>query len=267
MMSRLLATLSLIVFLSTCQVHGDPEACSAETRPKVLTDPTGIFVSLNFPGNYIDSLDCQWLIVAQPDQVVNIDFTAFDTERAYDLVYFFDGDSMLSPVIAGLDGAYSQPPSGIISSQRNVYVRFTSDESVVARGFRATYQSVDPAGLENACSVLTRPLLLTAPSGEFTSRFFPDYYPLQCECQWLIVAESESGHIQVDFTVFATQANNDWVVLYDGNSQSGQIIARLSGVYTPPPTGLHSTQRYLFVRFASDTVTNARGFSATYTSL
>jgi CUB domain len=73
--------------------------------------------------------------------------------------------------------------------------------------------------------------------------------------------------VQVDFTVFATQANNDWVVLYDGNSQSAQLIARLSGVYQPAPTGLQSTQRFLFIRFDSDAVTNARGFTATYTLL
>jgi len=77
------------------------------------------------------------------EQVINVDFSAFSTERRFDTVYFFDGDSILSPVIFGLDSDRNVPPTGIRSSGEVMYVWFASDDFTNAQGFSATYQSVD----------------------------------------------------------------------------------------------------------------------------
>jgi hypothetical protein len=81
-------------------------------------------------------------------QVVTIDFTAFDTERRSDTVWFFDGNSTLAWVIMGLDGTYTPAPTAISSSQRYLFVWFTSDSGTSAGGFSAIYGSTDPGQLE-----------------------------------------------------------------------------------------------------------------------
>lgn len=79
-----------IVFLSAYVVRGDSEACSSDTQPKILSDLTGTFTSPDFPSNYPDSVDCRWLIVAQPDQVGHVASrdcgTAFETYRCDSLL-------------------------------------------------------------------------------------------------------------------------------------------------------------------------------------
>jgi len=91
-----------------------------------------------------------WLWISYSDwhnyyccvKVINLDFTTFSTERLYDIVYIFDGDSKTSPIIFALDGDRLFPPTEIRSSGEAMYVWFTSDFSIVAPGFLATYQSV-----------------------------------------------------------------------------------------------------------------------------
>jgi hypothetical protein len=205
--------------------------------------------------------------VAQPNEVINIDFTAFDTERRFDKVWFHNGNSTGYPVILGLDGTYNPAPTSIASSQQFLFVSFISDPFTNAGGFNANYGSVDPAGIQNACAAVSRPLVLTEYSGVITSAYYPDPYPLQCDCQWLIVSQEANGRVQLDFTFFYTEGNNDWVVVNDGDSVENEIIFRNSGLTQPPPTGIVSSQRYMLLRFSSDANLSFRGFRATYTSI
>jgi len=270
---NLIACVCLVACLSVVNggvLQFDAEACSPATQPRVMTDPTGSFVSADYPANYPDGVDCQWQIRAQPGEVVNVDFVAFNTERRFDIVYFLDGDSLLSPAIFGLDGDRSIPPTGIRSSGEVMYVWFKADDFTTAPGFSATYQSVaaDPPSAIGACNPGTRPLTVTVSAiGTLSSPYYANTYPLNCDCQWLIESADENGFVKLDFTNFLTQPNNDWVVLYDGPSASSPLIARLSGSYTQAPSGFQTTQRYMFVRFASSGNLGVRGFTATYESV
>jgi hypothetical protein len=271
-MRNILACICLVACLSAVNggtLQFDAVACSPATQPRVMTDPTGSFVSANYPSNYPDNVDCQWRIRAQPGQVINIDFVAFSTERRFDIVYFFDGDSLLSPAIFGLDGDRSPAPTGVRSSGEVMYVWFKSDALTNATGFSATYQSVpaDPPSAIGACNPGSRPLTLSASFGTITTPYHMQTYPVNCDCQWLIEAEDTNGFVKLDFTNFLTQPNNDWVVVYDGPNASSPLIARLSGNYAQPPGGFQTTQRYMYVRFASSGNLVTRGFSANYQSV
>jgi len=266
-MNSFLFVFCATALLSVNYVNGDAEACSADTRPRELTDVTGWFTSLNFPGIYADNGECQWLIRAQPGQIVNIDFATFNTERLNDRVYFFDGDSNLAPVIIGLDGDRTDPiPTGIRSSGEVMFVQFDSDSSVGATGFNATYTSVDADTVVDACSTVSRPLTVSGVSGFIESQFNPDPYPYQCDCQWIIQANMNEV-VKLDFLSFWTRANNDWVLLHDGPDASSPLIARLSGNYLPAPVNFFSTQQYMFVEFQSDAGASFRGFRGFYQSV
>jgi cubilin len=247
-------------------VYSDNIACDPDLKPRVMSDPTGTFQSLNYPYEYPNGADCQWQIVAQPGQVIRVDFTTFDTERGYDITWFFDGDSILSTAIFGLSGDRTDLlPTNIAGSVESMYVWFSADAATTATGFNATYTSVDPSTVTGACIPLGRPMMLTGATGTFSSPYYSEPYPFACDCQWLIT--SQASTVEVDFTFFATQANTDWVILYNGVSAASSMIARLSGQYSPAPTDFVSTQQYMFIRFSSSEQISAAGFSAVYSSV
>jgi hypothetical protein len=243
-------------------------ACSAESRPFVLTDPSGTFTSENYPGNYNSNSECGWLLVAQPGQIIHLSFDAFSAEDDFDFLWVHDGNTDLSPVIIGLTDAKFGIVDNIYSSGESLYVQFLSDGIVEQSGFSASYESIDPASANpDPCMALTRPFVLNSYQGTLTSKYYPAYYPLQCECQWLIESQEADGFVRLDFTEFVTEANRDWVVIYDGDSTAGPLLGRLSGSYTPAPTGFQTSQRYMFIRFGSDAYYTLPGFRATYTSI
>ena len=71
----------------------------------------------------------------------------------------------------------------------------------------------------------------------------------------------------LEFLAFRTEANYDYVYLYNGYSDIDTLIVRLSGLYTSPLPGPYTTtQPYLYVRFTSDPSVIYTGFEARYTS-
>uniref|UniRef100_A0A8C4ZUZ7 CUB and Sushi multiple domains 1 n=1 Tax=Gadus morhua TaxID=8049 RepID=A0A8C4ZUZ7_GADMO len=105
-----------------------------------LTAPNGILLSPGWPSFYRDSLNCQWVIEAQPDHAVKIHFDRFQTEVNYDTLEIRDGPSTSSPVIGEYHG--SQAPHFLISTSNFLFLLFTTDNSRSAAGFSIRYESV-----------------------------------------------------------------------------------------------------------------------------
>ncbi|CAL8403736.1 unnamed protein product, partial [Boreogadus saida] len=105
-----------------------------------LTAPNGIILSPGWPSFYRDSLNCQWVIEAQPDHAVKIHFDRFQTEVNYDTLEIRDGPSTSSPVIGEYHG--SQAPHFLISTSNFLFLLFTTDNSRSAAGFSIRYEGV-----------------------------------------------------------------------------------------------------------------------------
>ncbi|KAK1891689.1 CUB and sushi domain containing protein 1, partial [Dissostichus eleginoides] len=105
-----------------------------------LTAPTGVLLSPGWPSFYKDSLNCQWVIEAQPDHAVKIHFDRFQTEVNYDTLEIRDGPSSSSPLIGEYHG--TQAPNFLISTSNVMYLLFTTDNSRSAAGFSIRYESV-----------------------------------------------------------------------------------------------------------------------------
>jgi len=67
-------------------------------------------------------------------------FTEFSTEACCDFVTIYDGDSTKSPLIASLSGTLAMGTQ-YNSTQRYMFIRFSSDNTVSGRGFSANYRS------------------------------------------------------------------------------------------------------------------------------
>lgn len=85
---------------------------------------------------YLDNMDCQWNLASNTK--VEVTFFNFNTEPNADYLYVYDGDSSSSSLIGKFSG--TSLPAPITSSSNKLYLRFTSDGLVQARGFTAAYR-------------------------------------------------------------------------------------------------------------------------------
>jgi hypothetical protein len=102
--------------------------------------------------------------------------------------------------------------------------------------------------------------LLVGPTGKISSVNFPNSYGNNQYCRWRITVRSDRK-VMLTFNSFKTQAEKDFVEIYDG--VSGELISKLSGIHTKP-FSLTSSSNVVDVRFYSDQQDVAMGFEATY---
>ncbi|XP_056378601.1 CUB and sushi domain-containing protein 3 isoform X6 [Hyla sarda] len=102
--------------------------------------PSGVILSPGWPGYYKDSLNCEWVIEAEPERSIKITFERFQTELDYDVLEVHDGPNLLSPLLGSYNG--TQVPQFLFSSVNYLYLLFTTDNSRSNNGFKIHYESV-----------------------------------------------------------------------------------------------------------------------------
>ncbi|KAG9478625.1 hypothetical protein GDO78_012335 [Eleutherodactylus coqui] len=102
--------------------------------------PSGVILSPGWPGYYKDSLNCEWVIEAEPGRSIKITFERFQTELNYDVLEVHDGPNLLSPILGTYNG--TQVPQFLFSSLNYLYLLFTTDNSRSNNGFKIHYESV-----------------------------------------------------------------------------------------------------------------------------
>nr|CAD7261777.1 unnamed protein product [Timema shepardi] len=110
----------------------------------VLTGPAGSFSSPNHPDTYRENMECEWKIQLPVGERIQLTFLAFSLEDSntckFDFVEVRDGDNIDSPLIGRYCG--SQLPPIAMSTSNNLVVKFRSDWSYSAEGFRISFQSI-----------------------------------------------------------------------------------------------------------------------------
>lgn len=112
------------------------------------------------------------------------------------------------------------------------------------------------------CSGLTT---LTALNGTFDdgSGMMANYDDNQ-NCSWLIQPTGATS-ITLNFNSFSTEAANDEVKVYDGNSASATLIGTYSGLNQTIPA-ITSTGGALFIEFTTNNSVTEAGWEVSYTS-
>ncbi|XP_051775015.1 CUB and sushi domain-containing protein 1 [Erpetoichthys calabaricus] len=276
-----------------------------------LTAPSGMILSPGWPGFYKDSLNCVWVIEAQPGYPIKIIFDRFKTEVNYDVLEVRDGRSYSSPLIGSYQG--TQVPQFLISTSNFLYLLFTTDKSHSDVGFQIRYETVklqsdhcvDPGipvngqrhGNDFYVGALvtfscdsgytlsdndplecepnfqwSRPLpscealcggYIQGSTGTILSPGFPDFYPNNLNCTWMIETSHGKG-VLFTFHTFHLESPHDHILITE-NSSFSQPLKRLTGSTLPSPlsAGLYGNFTAQ-IRFISDFSVSYEGFNITF---
>ncbi|KAK3515036.1 hypothetical protein QTP70_003356 [Hemibagrus guttatus] len=102
-------------------------------------------------------------------------------------------------------------------------------------------------------------------TGVILSPGFPENYPNQQICSWMISVE-KGYNITLHFELFQTEKEFDILEIFDGPNIYSPSVAVLSGEPAVPFT-LSTTGHQLLLRWSSDHGTNRKGFRITYVAM
>ncbi|KAG5857092.1 hypothetical protein ANANG_G00014900 [Anguilla anguilla] len=117
-------------------VSGISNACGGAAEQ--IRASSGVITSPGWPLGYPSRINCSWNIRANPGEIITISFQDFDIQSSHRC-----GSDWLSiGTYKNADGyraCGSSIPAPYISSQDHVWIRFHSDDSLTAKGFRLSY--------------------------------------------------------------------------------------------------------------------------------
>ena len=116
---------------------------------------------------------------------------------------------------------------------------------------------------------------LTTDSGSFQTPNWPQTYPVNIECEWVIELSGDSDVIQFTFDPSEygltdnppTPCERDWVEFFDGVGDSAPSLGRFCHKILPPP--VTTTSNKARVHFVAGPIHGPRhhGFRVTYESV
>lgn len=217
------------------------------------------FASPDHPSKYPAYSRCQWQIRAPKDHAIIIKFKNFHVEDdcANDYVAIYNS---LSPdnsqAITKQCGL--RPPSNpleVVSSGNIMLINLVTD-NVRRPGFRAVYKAI-PALTAGSCGKS-----MTDPTGNFSSPYFPSFYPPLVDCVWNINVP-QGKKIKIEFSMFRVKEPG-----VDVNNCHKDYIEVLGKRYCGEKGKLvlSSSSNTLEVKFHSDDSYTDKGFKAIYTA-
>ncbi|KAK2886327.1 cubilin [Channa argus] len=223
-----------------------------------LSGPSGSLNSPGYPNRYPENKECIWYITTSAGSSITLTIHEFDVEFHqncnYDVLEVYGGPDLSAPRLAQLCTTTSSPMQ-VSSTGNKLTVRFKSDAVVSGRGFNASWAEV-----QGGCGGP-----VTAPSGEIHSPLYPNSYPNNVDCSWVISVDP-NHRVFFNFTDLDIEHHGecswDYVAIHDGPTMSSPLLAQVCGTNLPVP--ITSTQNTIYVRFRSDASSNHRGFSARF---
>ncbi|XP_072219804.1 neuropilin-1a-like [Leuresthes tenuis] len=261
MRSGLLLFLFTQVILVSSLTHND------NCGRNIVINYADYLTSPGYPSAYESSQQCVWVITApEAGQKILINFNPHfdleDRECKYDYVAVYNGGDESSPLVGKFCGKIA--PSPIISSGSQLLIKFVSDYETHGAGFSVRYE-VFKTGPE--CS-----RNFTTPSGVIKTPGFPEKYPNNLDCTFMIFAPKMS-EIVVEFDSFTmepdttpppgAQCRYDWLEIWDGFPAVGPHIGRYCGHNSPGQ--VISYTGILSMTITTDSAIAKEGFSANYT--
>ena len=225
--------------------------CTNET----FTSESGMIDDNSGAQDYEINADCQKLIELDDVMNITLTFSEFDLEEGNDYVRVYDGATTTAELLGEFTG--TSLPDPITSSGGSMLIHFTSNGSVNASGWEASYTST-PLSF-GSCLDET----FTDPAGSFSDNSYESDYENLTDCRKLIQVPG-ADFINLLFTAFDLEEGHDYVRVYDGSSTGDALLGEFTG--TTMPAMLTSTGGSMLVQFTSDQSGTGSGWTAEYVS-
>lgn len=230
----------------------------------LLHTDRGVLSSPLYPQNYRPNTDCSWHVRVSQGSRISVSFQSpfqiqgFGTDCSGDYLELHNGPDTSAPLLSRLCGAST--PSLLQTTDNHLHIRFVSDASNEASGFKLIFE-----GHSQACGGHIQLLDGDVP-GYITSPGYPQNYPENSDCLWVISVPNGEA-VQLDFEdefyiEHTTSCQFDYLEVHDGASTSADLLSRLCG--NTLPSTQRSTGSYMTLRFRTDDSTTHKGFKARY---
>ncbi|NP_001003148.2 cubilin precursor [Canis lupus familiaris] len=225
-----------------------------------VTGQSGIIESSGYPTlPYRDNSFCEWHLKGPSGHYLTIHFEDFHLQNSSgcekDFVEIWENHTS-----GNLLGRYcgNTIPDSIDTSSNVALVRFVTDGSVTASGFRLRFESsMEACGGE-----------LQGPTGTFTSPNYPNPNPHGRVCEWRIMVQ-EGRRITLTFNNLRLEAHpscySEHVTIFNGIRNNSPQLEKLCGSVNAS-SEIKSSGNTMKVVFFTDGSRPFGGFSATYTS-
>ncbi|XP_071132432.1 uncharacterized protein [Mytilus edulis] len=241
----------LIIYCGQCSDRSDelmcPGSCGGHLQGILQT-----FHSPHYPQTYPKYSSCIWRLETPVGTRVHLKFESFAVETLYDKVIIHDGSSEKDPLVGTYSG--TDKPSVPYSSSNFYLVIFQSDQENQMSGFNASFSAVpmDKCGSE---------MIASSISQWFGSPNFPNSYPNNILCEWIIKTDNSVDLISLQFHSFSLDTS-DFIEIRQGESIDSPLYGRFTGEDIPPV--FISTSHSFFIRLYTDFTHTGTGFNATY---
>ncbi|NP_001088112.1 uncharacterized protein LOC494813 precursor [Xenopus laevis] len=224
----------------------------------LLSASNGTLTSVNYPSNYQNNANCVWLIRTPSDQVT-LKFDAFKVQQSTgcikDYIRVYDGATRSAPMILDKTCGTGRVPV-MIASTNHMLVEFVTDNAITATGFKASYSTVKCGGT------------FYTPSRNITTPNYPNSYPPNLDCQFLITAPpfyKVALNISDFFLEMSSTCKYDYLEIYNGDSMNAPKMGSSKYCGYQIFNVMVSDGRSMLLRFYSDDAVQMYGFKASYT--
>ncbi|XP_053268342.1 cubilin [Pleuronectes platessa] len=226
----------------------------------------GVVSSPHHPQNYMPGLNCSWNVMVTPGFRVSVTFQNPFQIQGYgngcssgDFLELRNGPDGSSPLL-GQRLCGTSPPSLLQTTDNHLFIHFMSDGSNEASGFELIFEAHS-----QACGGFIK-LNDNDPPGYISSPNYPQNYPQNIDCIWVITVPNGEA-VQIDFEDEfyiepTAQCMYDYLEVRDGSIINADLISRLCG--NTRPSTQHSTGSSMLLRFRTDTSVTHNGFKAKY---
>ena len=165
-----------------------------------------------------------------PGQAIQLNFSAFNIENAFDNLFIYNGPNIGSPLIGSYTGANS--PGIVVSSGSCITIRFTSDGSVVSAGWAAAISCVTPTPPSSNYN-MTNGAINTCSGNFYDSGGVGGTYNNFQNLTYTICPSTPGAKVAVNFTMFNIENNWDFLTIYNGPNIGSPSLGTYTGTTSP----------------------------------
>ena len=231
------------------QYNNYPDYCVDKT----LTATNGTLEDGSGNLDYQDGNTCTYLIALPMQYAVEITLNYLATQENHDFLRFWDGHPSQDSLLAEFSGSITNLTQQFTTD--SLYITFVTDDSVTARGWHLSYQSLrDGIGCGTHLS--------HEHSGEITDNSGDYNYRDNMNCRWMIRI---NGVPAITFTFEELDISpEDRLEFYDIGTYPHTLLDSYSGSTNPGIVTYNLNK--IQVNFVSDNYLNAQGFKVLWSS-